>query len=250
MVEAGMIRAFRAELRKFMTVRFSYVITIMMLALVAFASFMSGYQSGPPAANGIESNLINSSLIIAQFAAIVGVVMLAQEYRNNTITYSFTYTNSRIKVILAKVLMLLLYVLVSSVAYIAVLVTALTIGWLARGYTAPAEHAHLWLTMAKTVVYISGFGMVGLLLAALLRNMTFCIIILFVYPTIVEPLLSVLLKGNAAYLPFTALRQFVEPANAPGIKTLKPLTGLLVFGMYLLVGWVIALILLKRRDAS
>ena len=99
--------------------------------------------------------------------------------------------------------------------------------------------------------------MFGLLLAALVRNLVGAIVILLVVPNTIEGLLSLLLKHNSVYMPFTALQQVVQSpvlANVPkrlaDTGYLSPVKGALVFLCYLVAGWVVTWYLFLRRDAT
>ncbi|HEY1645756.1 MAG TPA: hypothetical protein VGF75_05295, partial [Candidatus Saccharimonadales bacterium] len=98
-----------------------------------------------------------------------------------------------------------------------------------------------------------GYAMAGLVIAALLRNQIGAIIVLFVVPDTVEGLLSILLKNNTVYLPFSALHTMLgvglNSSNSAG-PSISPLHALYVFLAYLVVAWLIAWYMFIRRDAS
>lgn len=94
--------------------------------------------------------------------------------------------------------------------------------------------------------------MIGLVLAVLFRQIVAIIVTLFLVPSTVEPLLSMLLKDNAKYLPFTALDSVITGSGttATGNAALSAAAGAVTFGIYLAVLWVVTWIVFLRRDAT
>ncbi len=102
----------------------------------------------------------------------------------------------------------------------------------------------------------------GMLFASLIRNQVGAMAALFIISNPVEGVLSLLLKNNSVYLPFTTLQQVVQPPVINGLS-LNPsvrgetsgsltggLRGVLVFLAYLAVGWIVAWYLFLHRGAS
>ncbi|HET8709544.1 MAG TPA: hypothetical protein VFL85_04685, partial [Candidatus Saccharimonadales bacterium] len=83
------------------------------------------------------------------------------------------------------------------------------------------------------------------LLAVLVRSQVGAIAALFLIPGVIEQLLMRLLKEKSIYLPFTALHSVIN--FDPKISDIK---SALVFGAYLVVGWIIAWIIFLKRDAN
>ena len=91
--------------------------------------------------------------------------------------------------------------------------------------------------------------MAGLLIAALVRNQVGAIITLFIVPDTVEGLLSLLLKKNAVYLPFSSIHAVI----GQGLNYNNSITAghaALLFSGYLIIGWLIVWVLFLRRDAN
>lgn len=248
-----MIPALKAEFRKLFTVRSTYLIFgFCVLLLVFFAFYVTGWRAShidllDPA--HLMHNVSNAISTVSVFAALVAVLLVTHEYRYNTIMYTLTASNSRSKVLVAKILVITGFAVVFTTFFgvLSPLVTLLGIH---------VHHLHLvhQTIFYKTLIwrclfYGWGYAMAGLLLAVLIRNQVGAIITLFIAPATVEGLLSLLLKNNTVYLPFTSL-SVVIGQGMNYRNTITPIHAVYVFMAYLIVGWIIAWILFERRDAN
>jgi hypothetical protein len=57
------------------------------------------------------------------------------------------------------------------------------------------------------------------------------------------------LKKKVVYLPFSALHEVIGQGQNYN-KTISPVKGAVIFGCYLVVGWIVAWVLFLRRDAN
>jgi ABC-type transport system involved in multi-copper enzyme maturation permease subunit len=251
-----MIQALRAEFRKMLSIRSTYFITLFAVALVSFLSFyVSGFQDSKHMTNlFLASTLPQVGGTISAFGAIVAILLMAHEYRYNTIVYTFTASRSRSKVLAAKIIAVFAYVFVFVAAIDALALGLMILGTKASGHTLSHQDINLVSYFIKTLVYCEGIALAGLLLVTLIRNLTASIVAIFIVPGTIEGLLSLLLKSHKDYLPFTSLAQ-VLTTTAPGAGplppgTFSPLQGGLYFGAWLLAGWIITWYLFLRRDAN
>ena len=241
-----MIALLRAECRKLLTVRSTYIISIIALLLIGFLSFyIEGFRGMIPFPNWFMSLIGNVSTTISIFVAIVAILLMGHEYRHNTIMYTLTSANSRTKVMFAKIITVIGYAL--SLTVIA-WVLAVFAYWL--GVTLSPNELQQWITPTiewsgvwRGAFFVVGFGLIGLLLAFLFRNLVGAIAALFILPT-VEGLLSPLLKDNVRYLPFSMLEQVHSGMVG------APRTAAFLFLAYLAAAWLIAWYLFTRRDAN
>lgn len=235
----------RAEFRKLLTVRSTYVISIIALLLIGFLGGYAGYKGMGAEPFWLIRLLGEVSTTIGIFVALVTILLMGHEYRYNTIMYTLTSANSRTKVLAAKLL--------TSVAYAVVLLTAtLILGaltyWLGILFS-PNEGRMIiepdfyWSDVWRAFFYVTAFGLMGLLFAFLFRHLVGAIAALFILPTI-EGLLSLLLKDNVKYLPFSALEQ-IHTADlwSPG-------KAALIVAAYMAAAWIMAWYLFLRRDAN
>lgn len=265
-----MMSTLKAELRKLLTVRSTYVISLVFLLLGAFftfyihgfkdASVVSGSSAAPGAALFAAGSITQVANILSLACALVALLLLSHEYRYNTITYTLTTSNNRSKVLASKIIAVLVYGLVYSVVATAILLPLVWAGATAAGHPLPLQDINLLTFFVKVVFFCEAFALAGLLFITLIRNQIGAIVVLLISPNTIEGLLSLVLKGNSVYLPFTALQQVVQPPVLVGAigrhidtaatGTLTAPKGALVFLCYLIVAWVIAWILFIKRDAN
>jgi ABC-2 type transport system permease protein len=250
-----MIPALKSEFRKVFTTRATYVILLVVLILMAFFGFyISGWKmsssqlADPLSLAGDVTGAVSTASI---FSALVAILLITQEYRYNLIAYTLTASNNRNKVLAAKFIMCSLFGIVFTL-FVGIGAPLLSV-WganLHHLHFAPQVINHgrlLW----ECLFFGWGYTIAGLLFGVLIRNQIGSIIVLFIAPSTVEALLSLLLKHNAVYLPFTALSYVIgQPTHTISNATLSPGKAALTFSGYLVVAWIVAWILFLRRDAT
>jgi ABC-type transport system involved in multi-copper enzyme maturation permease subunit len=159
--------------------------------------------------------------------------------------YTLTASNSRTKVLLAKILTISSYAVVFALLVGIISPIASYLGVHAHGHTLVPQTLHYGELVWRSLFYGWGFAMAGLLFATLIRSQIGSIAALFVVPGLVEQLLTLLLKEKAVYLPFTAIDAVLN-AN----PKLSFAHAALVFAGYLAVGWIAAWVLFVKRDAN
>jgi ABC-2 type transport system permease protein len=250
-----MIHTIKAEFRKLFSVRSTYIVSVLFLGLAGFIAFyVQGYRGELTIdSHYLFNTLQGSANTLALAGALIALLLLSHEYRYSTIIYTFTASNSRSKVLISKMLTILSFVFVYSLISSAIVLGLAALGTVAGGHTMPHQDINYFIYLAKSIFICEGYGLVGLLLVALIRNQVGAIAVLFIVPNTLESLLSLLLKHNSVYMPFTALSQVVQttPTMSNGsVGHLSPPHGALVFSAYLIFGWIIAWILFLRRDAN
>jgi ABC-type transport system involved in multi-copper enzyme maturation permease subunit len=250
-----MLATLKSEFRKLYTVRSTYVILAIILLLVGFFAFyINGWRSS---ASNLHDPLVLSSIAtgavndVADFAGLIAILLMTQEYRYNLIAYTLTASNNRSKVLAAKVLVVTLFAI------------ALTcfIGWLAPaaavwGASLHGLHFVPQIINYHTLIWHSlffewGYAMAALILATIIRNQIGAIVALFIGPGVVEGLLSLLFKNNSVYLPFTALTVVLGQTLNPQYQhIISPLKAVGVVSIYLVIGGAVAWTLFLRRDAT
>src|SRR6185437_5947661 len=116
-----MINALKAEFRKLLSVRSTYIlISVAILFVIFFTFYIEGYHlSGKDLLN---KHLYNDDIVGALtslpliFGAIIAILLMTHEYRYNTITYSLTLSNSRSKVLAAKLIVTSVFALLFTIA--------------------------------------------------------------------------------------------------------------------------------------
>jgi hypothetical protein len=168
--------------------------------------------------------------------------------------YTFAASRIRTRVLLAKIIVVSVFALLLSLT-ISVLSPALMyLGTLVKGLELAPQTFPIWDLLWRSLFFGWANSMIALLFAAIIRNQVGAIAALFLIPGPIETLLSLLLKHNTVYLPFTAMQQIV---NAPQdgqqlmeLRHLSPGMGAAVVCAYLIIGWCIAWLLFLRRDAN
>ncbi len=252
-----MINSLRAEFRKLLTVRSTYVLSIIAILLSVFLSFyVFGINTRSfEAGNQYRTQdsvffILNNTLF---FTGIVSLLLFTHEYRYNTISYTLTSAKNRFRVLMTK--------------SIVVSVFAVVLGALIVFFTLVFSKWGLSLSGANPVDQIVDFGqiiwraifgsaaiaMFGLIMGGIIRNQIGTIATYFIAPGTMEGLLGLVLKDNTAYLPFSALNQvmFAQTGQTTLIQQpLSPGKSALIVCIYIVVFWLLTLYLLNRRDAN
>jgi ABC-2 type transport system permease protein len=250
-----MIASLKSEIRKLYTVRSTYATLLFCLLIMGIYAFWAeGIKAGDSTLAATDPHklafLIRDAVgNLAFFGGIVGILALANEYRHNTIMYTLTISRSRTQTLLAKIVAVSIFSVIFTL-FVAIIAPALMyLGITIKGLS--LAHQTFPPDILWRVFFTSwSYSMIGLLLAALIRQQVGAIATFFALPLFIEGLLGLLLKDNAVYLPFAALQQ-VTSIQGNGIhKMLSPGKAAFVVTAYLVVGWVIAGILFLRRDAN
>ncbi len=264
-----MTAALKAEFKKLLSVRSTYVVSLAFLALTGFMAFyIQGFKNvadinyhNGTAPLFIAGTITQVGSILSVAGALIALLLLAHEYRYNTIVYTLTASNSRSKVLAAKILAVTIYVFVYAVVSTAIALALMYAGVAASGHSLPPQDVNYLTYFAKSVFYCEAFAMSGLVFITLIRNQVGAIAALLILPNTIEGLLSLLLKHDSVYMPFMALEQVIEPPVVQGAKaahasqgsdlgTLTAPKGAIVFLAYLIGVWIVAWYLFLRRDAN
>lgn len=249
-----MIPALRSEFRKMFSTRATYVIIgIVFLLLAFFALYISGWKSNASQLHNplsLAGDVTGAVQSVSVFWALIAILLVTQEYRYNLIAYTLTATNDRNKVLAAKFilcsLMGIVFTLIIGIASPLLSVLGAHLHGLHFGRQSIDHGKLLW----ECLFYGWGYTMAGLLFGALIRNQIGSIIAIFIAPDTVEGLLSLLLKNNTVYLPFTALSMVIgQPMQTSLTNVISSGRAAFVFIGYLVVGWIVAWYLFVRRDA-
>jgi ABC-type transport system involved in multi-copper enzyme maturation permease subunit len=248
-----MISEIKGELKKLLTVRSTYFIFGFCLVLLVFFGFyVSGWRINHldrlnP--NTLANQVSNAVSTVSVFAALVAVLLVSHEYRYNTIMHTLTLSNSRTKVLVSKVLVISVFALLFALFFGVLSPIVTSLGIHAHHIKIVPQTFHYTNLLWRCLFYGWGYSMAGLLIAALIRNQVGAIITLFIAPGVVEGLLSLLLKNNTVYLPFSSLSTVIgQGMNFH--NTITPFHAALVFICYLVVGWIASWVLFLRRDAN
>ncbi len=189
---------------------------------------------------------------------VLAALAVTTEYRFGTIRNTFLAAPNRTAVLAAKTLLL------AVIGGVVGLVASLAAFYLAV-LLAPNPPPTLKLDTADDWRQIAGYGLLFLIgaviavsVGTLIRQSAGAIAILLLWPLILESLFTLIPTVGpkvGPWLPFAAGNEWVAPRTgisqvfSPNPDAPTPVQGLLVFAATAAVLWVIALVVLKRRDA-
>jgi len=247
-----MLDAIGSEFRKLLTVRSTYVnVTICLLIVALFAGFGSGYHN---AASSLQNTqlLANQSADAVVFAglilAFVGLLLAGHEYRYNTIMYTLTTSNRRLKVLFAKFVVITVFSLVVGLFMTFFSPLCTIIGAHLAGHPIAPQTFDTWHIMWTCLFCVWGYAMYALILLLILRNQIGAIVTFLILPLVGENILMQLFHNIGKNLPFTALQAVLQPTSL-GNHTTTGRQAVVVL-IYVAAGLLVSAILFTRRDAN
>ncbi|HTB48617.1 MAG TPA: ABC transporter permease [Verrucomicrobiae bacterium] len=257
--------AIRAELRKLFSIRSTYILIGLALLYMVFYDFYvvgikAGHNNGfisPQSPLYLITQVTRAASIAAPvlFSSIIAVLLMAHEYRYNTIMYTLTASNSRNKTLLAKIIAITGFTVIFSL-FIEVLAPLLALAGLHLHHVVLPHQVFYYHELFWRVIFFGwAYAMIGLLLAILFRNVVASIVSLFLIPITIEPLLGLILNTNQQqYLPFTALTAVLNNGllrmGRVGGGQLSAAHSALMVLVYIVIGLAIGWALFSRRDAN
>lgn len=250
-----MIATLKSEFRKLFTVRSTYILILLALAIILLLNFFfEGYKgnTGSPASElaptALKEIISNTAGLVALFISLLTVLFMGHEYRHNTIMYTLTANSRRTQVLLAKTIVALVAGVGLGLLSVAFGLASYFIGLDLRNAVLPTQELNVAEQMGKLVIYFGWYSLIGLLLTVLIRNLIGAIAFLLIFPTTVEPLLGLLLKKNAGYLPFASMDNVMGASMIQ--QDISPARSMVVVGIYLVVLWIVSWTIFLRRDAN
>lgn len=239
-----MIDLIRSEWIKFRSVRSTLIMALAGGGLtILFAVLIANDQRGDSFRDTNHFGDVIAGVQVAIFLfGTLGVQIIGQEYRFNTIRPTFTAAPWRMRVLVAKLL-----VVCSATAVITVIMLAIC-GLIGSLMLDPftidgVDQRIIW----GTVLFAMGWTMYGMALGAIVRQPIAGIVILLIQGLIAEPLLATLVKATAKWVPFQ---------NGIGMTTrttdsmFRPVfSGGVYFFLFTFVLWGIGAYLVNKRDA-
>jgi ABC-2 type transport system permease protein len=181
------------------------------------------------------------------FVLVLGVMAVAGEYRDGTITDTFLSTPRRSRVIAAK---LVAYTGLGSVFGVLSAVTALVVAatWFsARGVSFDPASEQVWRTLVGVALWMPLYAALGVGLGALVRNVGAGITIALAWIALVEGIAINLLGDLGRWLPMASAMAL---DNVPQGNLLPQITGGLVLAAYVAAFAVAATIATMRSDVT
>jgi ABC-2 type transport system permease protein len=250
-----MIRLVRAEFTKLATTRLIYGLAAAMaaFAVLTVAANILDRQGAPPlSADSFPVLVAGPVTLLPGAALLLGILGMAGEFRHQTVTQTFLVTPNRGRVVAAK---LVAYPLAGiALALVTLAVTAAVgAGWLAAKGITPslldARHGHALGHVLLGAVLAAGLcGLVGVGVAALVRNQVAALVGVAVWVLLVEGLLMSLLNAPslAKWLPSAAAAALTNPGGGH----LSRWGGALLLAGYALALALVGSRLVVRRDIT
>jgi ABC-2 type transport system permease protein len=250
-----MIRLVRAEFTKLTTTRLIYGMAAAMaafavLAVVALMTTPDMEGKPPLSADSLPMFVAAPVTLLSGAALLLGILGMAGEFRHQTITGTFLVTPDRGRVVAAK---LVAYPLAGIALTLTILAftAAVATGWLAaKGITPSLLHARVVGQVLLGAVLAAGLcGLVGVGVAALVRNQVAALVGVAVWVLVVEGLLMSLLQAPsslAKWLPSAAAAALTNPGGGH----LSRLAGTLLLAGYALALALAGTRLVVRRDIT
>ncbi|MDB5182643.1 MAG: hypothetical protein JWO47_427 [Candidatus Saccharibacteria bacterium] len=246
-----MKNAIKAELRKLLTVRTTYIIVIGCLLITAlFAGYIEGVRASVPSLSNpdlLAGESKSAVLFVGLILAFVGLMQLGHEYRYNTVMYSLTSSNKRLKPFFAKAFVVALFSAGMGlfVAFFSPLCTIL--GLKIGGHVMGPQHFDYMSVILRCTYCVFAYSMYAFILVAIIRSQIGAIVAFLLLPLMGENILAALIKDKVHYLPFSSLQGVVIQGAFKGVS---PAQNALVSGLYIIVGLAVGAFLFQRRDAN
>jgi ABC-2 type transport system permease protein len=266
-----MIDALRYEWVRLRTLRSTYwltgagvVLSMIVAGAVAYFTRNSGDDAGTTGIVLTGGIPFTPLPIVAVFMGLIGVLAFGHEYRHGTILSTLAAVPRRNRLVVAKLLVVTVWSLVTAVV-------SVLLNWAVGnllGQTLSLTDDLVLPAMVGYVLYVGLWGVLGLGLAALVRNLPVAIVIILVVPLMVEPLLSAIallpafedIRAAFNYLPFSAGSRMgnlfdvnsiagAEGAASPFGTPPSRLVSGLTFTAWIAAVFLPAWVLFHRRDA-
>jgi len=249
-----MIHALKAEFRKLLSVRSTYYIVIITLAIVLL---VTGWGNGVKADAGtlhnphfLASEATNAVFIGGIILAVVGLLIVGHEYRYNTILYTLTSSNNRAKSLLAKFIAVTVFALVTTAAVLFFAPLCTMVGIHLADKHLVAQTFPIW-TMLRDNLFIGwGYMMYALIIAAIIRSQVGSIVTFLLIPLVGEHIVEAIFKSSMNYMPFNSLQAVANNLLPSADNSVSTTHNVVVTCMYVAVGALVSFILFARRDAN
>jgi ABC-2 type transport system permease protein len=230
---------FAAELLKLRTTRMVYGLLGGLLAIVAIVTVAVILDSSVQDLEQDPAGLFAAPASGIVFVLLLGVMLIAGEFRHGTITQTLLVTPDRWKVLVAKLaaggVLGLAFGVVSELFALVLGVPLLGLKGADISFDSESWKLVVGVVLASTIA-----GMLGVGLGSLIRNQVAAIVLVFAWLLIVEPTLGAILQENAKFTPGGAIAAVVADEEDGELLT-QPA------GIALLLGYTAGLAALGGR---
>ena len=218
------------------------------IAVTISTAGMPGAGPALDSAAGIRQ-VLSSASSGAVLVLLLGILLMAGEYRHSTVTSTFLVTPVRSRVVAAKLVAGALIGVLIAVAASAITV-AVALPWLAsEGVTVSLLSRDVGVVLLGATAATALYALVGVGLGAMLRNQTAAVVTALVWTTVVESILVVAAPQVGRWLPGGA-NAALSGLTTPGGSLLPMWAGAAVFLAYGLVFALVGIRVTARRDIT
>ena len=256
-----MLHLMKSEFIKLRTLRSTLTATIVLIIFPVAVTVLSAMFANNPDEIMVIKVLVNTGMVSLLLCGVLGVFAIAQEYSQGTIRITFAATPMRMKVFVAKALVISLWVAVSVAVLEGIGLIGANYALHSRGFDFGVIYnpsifnlSSRYGDSAWQVLFAFGavcvlFALVGFALGALLRSSPGAIATLILVPLLVEGIVTGLLIA-AFDIDISSRTPFTAAIRAVQVEPDAARWGLVgYFSFWCLVITVIAALLMKRRDA-
>ena len=250
-----MLHLMKSEFIKLRTLRSTLTATIVLIIFPVAVTVLSAMFAKNPDETIVIKVLVNTGIVSLLLCGVLGVFAIAQEYSQGTIRITFAATPMRMKVFVAKALVISLWVAVSVAVLEGIGLIGANYALHSRGFDFGVMYQAMpGIDSAWQVLFAFGavcvlFALVGFALGALLRSSPGAIATLILVPLLVEGIVTGLLIA-AFDIDISSRTPFTAAIRAVQVEPDAARWGLVgYFSIWCLVITVIAALLMKRRDA-
>jgi ABC-2 type transport system permease protein len=185
------------------------------------------------------------------FTLVLGIMAVAGEYRNQTVTDTFLSTPRRARVIGAKLVAYAVAGAAFAVVNAVTAVVATRVWWAVKGLPLDLGEAELWRTIAGCAAWNVAFAVAGVGVGALLRNLTAAIAAALAWVALVEGIVGQLVGDLARWLPFATGSALGDlPGPISGLEPVSQLAAAAALAGYAAVFALVAITTTVRRDVT
>lgn len=239
-----MIDAIRSEWIKFCSVRSTVLLLLGSGALTIGIGLLAIANKPTRTVYHLADATAGVQLSVVLFGAL-GVQIIGQEYRFNTIRTTFAAQPDRWRVLAAKLVVVV--ATTTAVAFAMTLVCLL----MAQVFLDPFRFDGTDLRMLWGIpLFAAGWSALGLGVGAILRQPIAGIIVVLVEGLLVEPIIGQLFTGTQRFLPFlNGFQMTARNDNRGDVGFQSVLGGGIYFFVVVAIVLAVGLVLAQRRDA-
>jgi ABC-2 type transport system permease protein len=179
--------------------------------------------------------------------AVVGVLAITQEFRFSTIRVTFAAVPGRARVILGKALVVGVVAFVLSAVMVAL--TTVLGAAIMSARDAPIDFGLTGTTrvLVGAVLLSVLYALVGLGVGAIVRSQALALVLVIVWPLLVEGIFGTIFPSVGKFLPFAASNAMLTIDEDPDF--FSPWFGAAYLAAFAIVLVVVGIVLTNRRDA-